>query len=169
MSGTRAYVTSTSNTAELEIVNVTNPAAPSLLGTYNAAGNADATDVWVNGTTAYLTRTTSADPEFLVLNVTNPASVSVVGSLNLNGSPAQLAVLVSYAYLASSDDAQELQVVNITTPASPALSGSYNASGTSNSLSVAAFGTTVLLGRTTTDMVILWSPHQLLHPLLALS
>ena len=147
VSGNFAYVVSTSNTQELQIINIRNPAAPFLAGSFNAAGTADALGVYVIGTTAYLVRTSSAQNEFLIINAAVPSSPSLVGSLNLGANANEIVVFGSYAYIASAHNAQELQVVNIANPASPSLAGSFNLSGNTDALSMTGFGSTVLMGR----------------------
>ncbi len=154
VSGTRAYVTGTATAAELMIVDITNPAAPALLGTYNAPSTEDGNDIFVSGNTGYFVRTNGASAEFTVLNVTNPAAVTILGSLNLNSTIREVAVVGSYAYVASSDNNRELQVINIADSASPTLTGVYNAADTDDAVSVAAFESTVLLGKASGGLYI---------------
>lgn len=145
--GTFAYVTSDSDTAELQIVNISNPASPTMAGTYNAVGPANGTDVFVVGTRAYLTRLTSGDPEFLIIDVSNKATPTLVGGLNLNGDAMSLVVLGNLAAIASTNNAAELQVINISTPTSPALIGSLSLGGSTDSSAIMGIGTNVMLGR----------------------
>lgn len=145
VSGDYAYVTGASNTQELRIIYIANPEVPGIVGTYNAIGNADALGVAVVGNTAYITRATSTDPEFVAINVTTKTAPTTLGSLELGDSGYDVAISGSYAYVASYNDAQELQVVNIT-PATPTLAGSYNIGGTTNANTLAINGTSLFLG-----------------------
>ncbi len=145
VSGNYAYVVGTQNTNEFNIINITNPAAPSLVGNFDVAGTADASGVYVVGTTAYVVKLNSGSQEFYILNVTNPASITLTGSLNLNGNSREVVVSGNYAYVASTDNAQELQVVNITNPAVPTLAGSLNVTSNDDAISIALFGTNVYL------------------------
>lgn len=145
--GSFAYVASDSDTSELQIINISNPASPTLAGTYNAAGTANGTNVFVRGTTAYLTQLGSGSPEFTIINVSNPAAPTTVGSLNLNGSAMSVVVLGNSAAVASTDNNSELQVVNITNPATPTLTGTANLGGTSDAGTIAGSGNSVMLGR----------------------
>jgi hypothetical protein len=123
--GNYAYVASSDTAGELKIINITNPAAPVLTGTYNAPGTSAAGNgIFVNGTTAYLVRTTSSDKELYIVNVTTPASPVALGSLELAATAYDVVVSGSYAYIASNSNTQELQVVNISTPATPVLTTS---------------------------------------------
>lgn len=145
--GTFAYVTSDSDTSELQIINISNPATPTVTGVYNAAGNANATNVFIEGTRAYLTQLNSGSPEFTIINVSNPAAPTTIGSLNLNGNAMSVVVLGNSAAVASSDNNSELQVVNITNPATPSLVGIENLGGTSDAGTIAGFGNNVMIGR----------------------
>lgn len=147
VSGNYAYVTNTSNTQELQIIDISNPLAPSVAGTYDASGNTNANGVFANGTTVYIVRTSGAADEFLVVDASVPASVVLVGSVDLGATGNEVAVVGSYAYVASGNNAQELQVVDISTPATPQLVGSLNLAGNTDALTVAAFGTTVVIGQ----------------------
>lgn len=147
ISGDYVYIASTYNTQELQTVDVSNPSFPYISGSYNAQGNADAKGIYISGSIAYLTRSTSGSDEFYTLDISNPYWISMRDSLNLNGSGSDVVKLGNYAYVASDDDRAELKVVNVSNPSNISLSGSYNLSGNTDGLSVAGFGSTVLLGR----------------------
>lgn len=150
VSGNYAYVASTNTAGELAIVNISNPAAPSLTGTYNAPGTAAATSVFVNGTTAYLTRvasTTTGTNEFLIINASNPASPTLTGSYNNNVGMQGVYVSGNYAFVPTDSNTAEVMVINITTPTAPTLATSLDLSGTNNALTAAGFGTTLLVGQ----------------------
>ncbi len=128
VSGNYVYVVSDDNAKELQIVNVTNKASPSLLTSYNAPGNGDAMGVYTVGTTLYMTRQNGAQDEFLILNISNPASPSLLGSLDLGATAFEPIVSGSYAYVASDNNTQELQIINISNPNSPVMAGTLNLS-----------------------------------------
>lgn len=146
--GNYAYVATTVNSQEMKIINVSNPAAPILAGSFNTATNADARSVFVVGQTAYLVtnnNTTGVGYELYSINVTNPAAPTLLGGLNLGSSARDLFISGNYAYIASTNTAQELQIANITNPASPILAGTYNAIGNNQGTSIYAIGTTIYL------------------------
>lgn len=156
VSGNYAYIASASNTQELTILNVSNPATPTFIGAYNTATGADALSVYVVGTNAYLVtdnNNTGVGLEFYVVNITNPASPTLVGGLNLNAAASDIFVLGNYAYIASTNNSQELQVVNITNPVAPTLAGSSNISSNSDATSIFVVNTTAYL--TTNQLNIL--------------
>ncbi len=145
VSGNYAYVSSNDNNNELTIVNVTNPLVPVVAGTYNDSGSEDAADVFVSGSYAYLALAGGND--FVVVNVSNPASPSFTGGLVLNGNADEVVVSGNYAYVASSDDNQELQVVNVTNRASPSLVGTNNLSGNNDATAIAVSSSTAYLAQ----------------------
>lgn len=145
--GSFAYVSNSDDNSELQIINISNPLSPTQVGSYNAAGNADATYVFVNGTTAYLTRLNSGDPEFMIINVSNPAAPTLIGSVNLNGSADSVVVLGNSAAIASSDNGSELQIVNISNPAIPTLVGTLDLSGNNDGSAIGGTDTNVMIGR----------------------
>lgn len=144
--GNFAYVTSDDNSNELQIINISNPASPTLVGTYNASGTADATDIYVNGTTAYFTRQNSGSPEFYIINVSNSNSPSTIGSLNLNGNAMAVAVEGNYAAVASTNNSSELELINISNPSSPSLSDTFDIGGNTDGSAVLISDSYVLLG-----------------------
>lgn len=146
--GNFVYLATSSDTAELTIVDVAIPATPSLEGSLNLGDTANANAVYVNGTTAYVGKVASGTAginEFYVVNVANPAAPAQQGSLNLSNAVNSIYVSGNYAYLATSITNAELTIVNVTTPASPTSAGVYDASGTSIATDVFAVGTTAYL------------------------
>jgi hypothetical protein len=143
-----AFIANSHNNRELTIVNVGNPASPTLAGFFNSPGNLDGRGVAVSGNRAYLVtdnNTSGSGFEFYVINVTNKASPTQLGGLNLNAAGRDVFLLGNYAYLASTHNNQELQVVNTSNPASPTLAGSYNSPGNSDGQGVQVEGSTAFM------------------------
>ncbi len=151
--GNYAYIASNDNAEELKILDVSNPSAPVKVGVYNAPGNADGYAVDVIGNTAYLVRASSGDNEFIAINVTSKTAPVALGSVNLGDTGNAIRVLGNYAYVASNSNTQELQVINITNPSLPVISATYNIPSNNNAKSMAAFGTTVIVGTLTSGDV----------------
>lgn len=146
VSGNYAYVSSSDNSEELQVVNISNPTSPSLVGLFNAVGNADGEGIAIVGAYAYLVRASSPNEEFVIVNISNPVAPSLVGSLDLGAAGNEVAILGSTAFIASSDNSRELIAVNIATPSLPLIIGSLDISGNANANTIVAFGSTALLG-----------------------
>lgn len=137
VSGNYAYLATAVTTAELTIANITNKAAPSAAGVYDASGTSVGNDVFAIGTTVYLGKannTTGA--EFFIINAATPASPTLVGSYeaaaNING----VYIVGTEAFLATAITGAQFRVLNIATPATPTLLGSYNHGSTTNDIMV---------------------------------
>jgi len=156
VNGNYAYVTLTHATATLAIINVSNPAAPSQVGTYSGTGVGDGASIFVNGTTAYFGRTANSGvAEFSILNVSNPAAPTLIGSYGNNTSIKGIYVSGNYAYLATSTTTSGLVVVNITTPSAPTLAKAFQLANTLGGTAVTGFGTNLLIGTSASTMYAL--------------
>jgi surface protein len=120
VSGNYAYVASNGGNV-LEIVNISNPSAPSHAGKLTITG---AWGVSVLGNYAYVT--SISDNSLTVVNVSNPTNPTQVGSLTDNVSlisPIGVFVSGNYAYVASVDS-DNLAIIDISNPANPVNAGS---------------------------------------------
>lgn len=89
----------------------------------------------------------SASSEFLVVDVSNPGSLSVVQTVSLSSSPRNIALSNNYAFIASTNNSEELQAVDVTNPLTSNKTGVYNASGNADALGVEISGSTAYLVR----------------------
>lgn len=83
--GNYAYIATSGNARELQIIDISNPASPNLVTQYNVGGtggnDADGTALYLVGNTLYLGREYMKDNENLfVIDITNPLSPSLLGS-----------------------------------------------------------------------------------------
>ena len=102
----------------LLVLNVSNPASPTLVGTYTSAAYLEAVTV-VNGL-AYLAAGTQG---LEIVNVANPAAPAYVGDVVTPGSATGIVVSGSLAYLVAAQDG--LQMIDIQNPAAPLWVGTY--------------------------------------------
>jgi hypothetical protein len=109
-------------TSGLQVLNVTNPRQPTLLGSHDTLGNATA--VWVAGGIAYLA---DFGAGLEVLNVTNPRVPNLLGTYDTPG--LALGVWADGSCVCLADYNAGLQVINVTNPRNPKLLGSYNTPG----------------------------------------
>ena len=115
--GTYAYVAD--GTSGLEIIDISNPATPTLVGSVDTPGEAVA--VTVSGIYAYLASTFAG---LQIIDITDPAAPALVGSQDTPGSAQDVSVSGNFAYVA--DYSGSLQIIDISTPTSPSFVGSYS-------------------------------------------
>lgn len=150
VNGNYAYVSNTSDTAELNIVNVTTPATASVVGNYNATGTGDGLGVFALGNYAYLSRAANgASDEFVIVNVTTPATPTRAGGYSLNISMYEPYVNSTGAYIATSSDTQEVLVLNLTLLSTITLGTSINLPGTTDATTIAGSGSNIVVGQGT--------------------
>ncbi len=103
--GNYAYLADGS--AGLRVINVTNKATASVVGTYNTAGTAE--NVFVSGSYAYVADGANG---LVIVNVSNPSAPSFVSSYNTPGYAYNVEVAGNYAYVADNTGIQILDVSN---------------------------------------------------------
>jgi len=134
VSGNYAYV---GYSTSMAIFNITNPAAPTLVGTY--AVGAAVNGITVSGNYAYLA-TSGLTNQLLIVNVSNPATPTLTSGLLVVDSTAGKSVAVSgtYAYLTKKTNSlgPEFYVVNISNPAAPSVVGTYEANADLNAVEI---------------------------------
>jgi hypothetical protein len=112
-------------TTAVHVLDLTNPAAPSIEGTVTGFGRADR--IAIDGSFAYV----ADDLEGLhVIDISTPSSPQLVASLllpGLFGSAKGIDVADGWAYLASS--LAGIQVVDVSTPTAPRFTGSVGNAG----------------------------------------
>ena len=134
-SGNYAYMVENTATSSFVIVNISNPAAPSVVSTTTLSNTA--TNIAVSGNYAYIT-TNIGTSGLLIYDISNPAAPSLVKTLGFIGSAAVKGIYISgnFAYVvragSSTTNSNEFKVVNITTPPSASLVGGYNNNNTMN-------------------------------------
>lgn len=124
--GTRAYIVSSDNAQELKILDVSDPANISQIGSFDATGTDDGVSIYIVGTRLYLGRS-GGTSDFAILDISNISSVQLLtyidlGGVSLNG----IAVRNNLAFLGTSDSNREFQVWDISNPTSSALWSSFN-------------------------------------------
>jgi hypothetical protein len=130
--GDHAFVASDNG---LDIINVSDPAAPSLVSTkYNTEYKA--VEVFVKNNIAYVTmyKYSPMGGYLDIVNISDIEHPETIGTYDTNGSgPYGITVIGSYAYMAKlwSGDVG-FDVLDVSMPSSPELLGSYNASSVTN-------------------------------------
>ncbi|MEK7546798.1 MAG: hypothetical protein AAB536_01310 [Patescibacteria group bacterium] len=125
----KAYVgTKTASGPEFHIVDVSNPAIPSDLGSFEVG--ADVNDILVSGNTAYLA--TSADNgELMIFDVSDSSNITKTGSFDAAAGDDGKSVFVSgtTAYLGRTGGSSDFVIINVSNPASPQQLGVANLGG----------------------------------------
>jgi hypothetical protein len=139
LSGSLAYVAGyPQGLPGLQIVDVSNPAAPAILGgaklQSSATGTLQPLGVAVSGSVAYVA---GAYRGLFLFNVSNPSSPTQVGTVDTPGVAEDVAVSGNFAYVA--DYSSGLQVINVSNPASPTIVGNVDTPG--DAFGVAVSGT----------------------------
>lgn len=139
VTGTKAYLVGDKrqNNGEFFVVNITNPASPSILG--SAEINAKVNAVAVSGNYAFIV-TDDDSKELQIINVQNPASPSVIKSLDLPSSADGVDIKISgtkaYIITKNNSSGAEFYVVDIANVQAPAIVGSLNIGADVTSLAI---------------------------------
>lgn len=150
----RAYLT---DSTFLYIIDVSNSASPTLLGSINTSNQLNG--VMVSGNYAYLASANNTG-ELTIINVTNPAAPTTASTFNLGDTADANCVYVSgtTAYVgkvaSSTSGINEFYIVNVTTPTAPTLTGSLNLSGNVNSITVSGSYAYLATAITTAELTI---------------
>ncbi len=148
VAGNYAYIASDHDSQELQIVDISTPSNPQLIASYDASGKANAYGVSIRDNVVYLVRANSNRDELYNIDVSNPSSPIIIDSINLNGTARDIRLFEDYAYIANSNNNQELQIINISNPNNLSLAGSYDAPDKQDAYSIEIIdGNIVLLGR----------------------
>ena len=159
INGSYAYIASSDNSSELQIIDVSDPATignPGKLTTVDltngnsGSNNADAVALVVSGTNLFMVR--NGGDDFLIFDITSPAAPgSPIGRMStFVGNPTGLVVIGNYSFVTSNSNTDELQVINVTNKALPVNVVSLNLnSGNENAdaLSVSGSGNYIFVGR----------------------
>ncbi|MGH7241271.1 MAG: hypothetical protein ACREGB_03180, partial [Candidatus Saccharimonadales bacterium] len=125
VSGTTAYLATSITNGQLVTVNVANPAAPALLKNFQITdtNNVAATAVYVSGTTAIVVKKKVGKAllfntygEINAVNVSNPSAPSLSSAINVGSDCTNVWINGTTAYVATSVTNAQLNVVNIATP-----------------------------------------------------
>lgn len=127
VAGKYAYVADISTTAQLQVIDISNPATPLLVKSFRVTTTGDTAvgnTIFYAQKKVYLGLTKSTGREFYVIDVTDPLNPTVLGSYELNAQVNAIYVKDNVAYVAtpmptSNPPTQEnLSLLNVINPAS---------------------------------------------------
>jgi PGF-pre-PGF domain-containing protein len=140
VAGNNAYITNAEG--DLLIANISNPAAPTLTGSYDINGYAE--DVSVSGNYAYVTNNLYDHGyygQLEIIDISNASAPKLTESYDTVCWTHGVATSGNYVYVANGDCG--LLILDITNPSSPIFAGSYD---TVNAFEVAVAGTYAYVG-----------------------
>lgn len=144
-----AFVGNSSTTAQLQVMNVSNPSAPSVQADHQLPGvsgnGAVGRSIFYLSEKIYIGTNSASGPEFHIVDVSNLLNPQSLGSFEVGADVNSIRVLGHLAYLATSG--QELMVLDVADPNNIEEVGGYNASGAADGLSLHQAGSTLYLGR----------------------
>lgn len=126
--GNYAYVASSFDNQELQIIDMTVSNQPRISGSYNLSGSSDGFSIAGFGGRVILGRNNGL---IYLFDVENPNSPVFLGSFNAQGVVNDLALGGNYVFLTADSSGAEFQVVDISAPASPSPIGSLDISPSS--------------------------------------
>ena len=134
--GNYVYVVRNDGTPDFLVIDVSNPASPSIAGSLSLADIP--TNIAVSGNYAYVSSRDNSQ-ELKIIDISTPVLPVQVGSFNATGSADALGVYASgsTAYLVrATSSAAEFMIINATVPAVPTLTGSLELSDSGNEVFV---------------------------------
>lgn len=155
--GNFAYLIRNSTTGpNFIIINISNPAAPVLVGSLTLANIP--TGVAVSGNYAYISNSGSAT-EMQTVNITTPSAPTLTSTYNAAGNAGGLSIFAAgttvYLGRASNGGSGEFLILNVAVPATPTVTGSYGLAVAMNEIAVAGNFAYVATNSGTQELIIL--------------
>jgi len=142
LDGNYAYLATSDNGGEFQIVNISNLSSPTASGILNISPNAAGLDMVSDKTDRALMLTGSLLYSINTSNKTSPASY---GSVAVVATGRELCVNGNYVYVTSTSDTREIQIYSIGTSV-PTSAGQLDISGNSDALSITCMGNNLAVG-----------------------
>ncbi|HSW98307.1 MAG TPA: hypothetical protein VLF71_00550 [Candidatus Saccharimonadales bacterium] len=155
--GNYAYEVLNTTTNNFVVVNISNPASPSIASTSTITNTP--TNIFVSGNYAYVTTSTNTTA-LEIIDVSNPAAPSLKSSVSMTAAVAALGVYVTngYAYVTRAANAtagaNELTIVNVANATAPTVVGGYNNDIQMNEVTVLGNFAYVATSSTTQEMLV---------------
>lgn len=160
--GNVLYLITGSITQEVRVYNVTTPASPTLLTSYNLSGSSLAASMALNGNMLYVGAAQNASyKELYSFDVSNTGAVLYKAAIEQNAAIRAIAINGDEAFLATDDPNAEMKRVYVANSGTllNQPQGSYNLTSTEIGRGIAVSGTSAILGRargtSTQEMVLL--------------
>lgn len=146
-----AYTANASTSAQLQIIDISNPFTPSLIRSFTLPGvsgsGAVGKSVFYYADRIYIGTNKASGPEFHIVDVSNPSSPVSLGSREINYDVNRIQINGDLAYITTSDANGEIKILNISNPGSIAEIGSFNPAGSMAGKGLYVIGNNLYLGR----------------------
>jgi len=130
--GNYAYIASSRDNQELQVAEISDPANPSMAGSYNLSDIHDSLSIIGFNNTILVGRSNGEVAIFDVSTLNSPILSGTYNGFSEAINDISLGNDNNYAFLASNADNAEFQVIDISTPANPASIGFLDISGDLN-------------------------------------
>lgn len=129
VSGSYVYAATASDSEELAVFDVSNPAAPSKVAALDIADDEDGQAIAISGTLLALGRADGGGPELAIISVATPTVPTLLGSTDLSDEVNGVAFDgTSFVHTAGDDWQAQYQRWDITDPAQPTFDASFDLS-----------------------------------------
>lgn len=162
VSGNYAYVSSSNNSQELKVIDVSLPTSPNQVATLNLPSNTNATALAIDGNILYLAQ----GDDLRIISIATPTSPSLLGSYDaddgINDIALNFADSGATVFLATDDNSSEFQVLDVSNLASPTLLTSINVASNSDLLGIAydeTLDAVVAVGANNSNEVLTFGPQ----------
>jgi Tfp pilus assembly protein PilV len=128
LSGHYAYVVRNGGVSNFSVIDVSNPASPTLAASLTLANTPQ--NIYITGTTAYVASSSNAE-ELQIIDISNPLVPVQVGSFNATGSVAANGVFAvgTTVYLTRSGNTNNFLIINASNPAAPTQTSGMSLNG----------------------------------------
>lgn len=155
--GSYAYLVRNSSTGpNFFVINISNPSAPSVVGTLTLAGTP--TNIAVSGNYAYVSNTSST-AELQIVNIATPNTPTLGGTYNAPGSAGGRGVFavgtMVYLVRAANSANNEFIIINAATPSAPTRTAGYNLNITMNEVYVSGTTAYVSTASDTQELLVI--------------
>ncbi|SFV74530.1 Inosine-5'-monophosphate dehydrogenase [hydrothermal vent metagenome] len=148
--GKKAYVADDTN--GLVIINVSDPANPTLLGSYDTTGGARAVTLSNDGKKAYVA---DRNDGLVIIDVSDPTNPTLLGSYNTAGDAFDVILSNDGTKAYVSDYTNGLVIIDVSDSANPTLLGSYDTAGGALASTLSSDGTKAYVSDYTNGLVII--------------
>ena len=130
VSGNYAILSSTANSQEVSIVNISNPMNPFVERIIDLPGAGDAWGSRVVGNYLYVvTNPTNESDKMYIIDFTIPANAIDISKISVPDTIIDISVYGNYAYLTTDSNTKEVVIANISNKVNPINVGSFNLPG----------------------------------------